>query len=193
MKRALILTAAASFSLGYVTGWFSAVGVWFFQARSLMNEVVANHDAFQVHCFAKKYAWHFHYAGADGKLGDTDNSLVTADNPVGLNHYDPRSKDDLVSNELVLPCNTQVELITGSADVIHALGEFHEKMEIDATPGVMERGFFQTPVKPANGTLRCVQLCGPGFQDHHAVFRYLSAEEFDQWLSQQPPFLSRVK
>lgn len=193
MKRALILTAAASFALGNVTGWFTAVGVWLFQARSLMNEVVASHDAVQVHCFAKKYAWHFHYAGADGKLGDTDNALITVENPIGLNRFDPRSKDDLVSNELVLPCDRQIELITGSADVIHSLGEFHEKMEIDATPGVVQRDFIQTPEKSTAGTLRCVQLCGPGFKDHHAAFRYVSVDEFRQWLSQQEPLLSRMR
>lgn len=193
MKYWIAYTALVSFALGVAVGWFSAVGTLFTHTTNLMEEVVANRHALQVHCFAKKYTWHFHYAGTDGKLGDTDNSLITAENPIGLNNFDPRSKDDLVSSELVLPCDTQVELITSSSDVIHALGEFHEKMTIDATPGIEESGFFQTPDKPTTGTLRCVQLCGPGFKDHHAAYRYESAEEFRQWLSTQQPFFSRMK
>ncbi len=93
--------------------------------------------------FSQKYSWHFHHSGADGKFGDTNLSLITEDNPIGLNLYDPRSKDDIVSPELVLPCGRQVELITGSADVIHALGDFHDKMEIDAFPSIEERKLFK--------------------------------------------------
>lgn len=191
MKRVLVLTASASFVLGFGAGYFSAIGTLFFRTTALMEEVVSSHKL-QVRCFAKKYSWHFHYAGADGKLGDTDNSLITGENPVGLNLLDPRSKDDIISSELILPCETQVELITGSADVIHSLGHFHGEMEIDAVPEVAERDSFKTPGKPVSGTLSCVQLCGPGFKDHHAPYRYVVAATFEEWLSAQQPLSERI-
>jgi len=187
MNRALIPTAAASFALGCVVGWFSAVGAWFFQAHQLMDSVTAASDKLQVHCFAKKYSWQFHYTGPDGKLGKTRHPLISATNPVGLDLSDPHSKDDFVANELVLPTGTWIELITGSADVIHALGEFNSDMKVDATPGVTERLVFRTPAHPVSGTLRCVQLCGPGFKDHHASYRYVTTSDFTHWQSAQPP------
>lgn len=191
MKRLLVLTAFVSFVVGFGAGYFSAIGTLFFRTKTLMEEVVSSHKL-RVRCFAKKYSWHFHYAGEDGKFGDTNNSLITNDNPVGLNLLDPRSKDDVISSELVLPCETQVELVTGSADVIHSLGHFHGQMEIDAVPAVEERGSFLTPTEPASGTLSCVQLCGPGFKDHHAPYRYVAAGTFEEWLSAQKPLSERI-
>jgi cytochrome c oxidase subunit 2 len=191
MSRVIIPTAAASFALGCIVGWFAAAGSWFFQARELMDQVNHSDATLQVHCFAKKYSWHFHYTGADGKLGKTDNSLITTHNLIGLDRSDPHSKDDLVTSELVLPCDTTTELITSSADVIHAIGQFHGDMELDATPGIAERITFKTPATPFAGRLRCVQLCGPGFKDHHAPYRYVNLNEFQRWLSQQQPELRR--
>lgn len=191
MKRVLILTALASFVLGFVAGYFSAFRTLFFRTGDLMDQVMSSPNL-HVRCFAKKYSWHFHYAGKDGKFGDTDNSLISAGNPIGLNLHDPRSKDDIVSFELVLPCETQVELITGSADVIHALGHFHGEMEIDAVPEIEERGTFLTPAEPVSGTLNCVQLCGPGFKDHHAPYRYVETTTFEKWLSAQPTLSEEI-
>ncbi|WP_395746167.1 hypothetical protein [Prosthecobacter sp.] len=188
MKRVILLTATVSMVLGFGAGYFFAIVSW---TRTLMSEVMESHADLHIGCFAKKYSWHFHYAGADGEFGKTDLSLVTAENPIGLNVQDPRSQDDIVSPELVLPCGARVELILNSSDVIHSLGEFHEKMAIDAVPGVKQQEIFQTPAAPTAGTLRCVQLCGPGFKDHHAPYRYIDAAAFATRLKAQPPFIQR--
>lgn len=188
-KLVILLTAVVSLVIGFGAGYFFAIVSW---TRTLMSEVMESPANLHVGCVAKKFSWHFHYAGADGKFGTTDFSLATLDNPIGLNLQDPRSQDDIVSPELVLPCDTKIELIVTSADVIHCLGEFHEKMAIDAIPGVKGRETFQTPVEPTSGTLRCVQLCGPGFKDHHAPYRYVDAAAFAAWLKAQPPFIKHT-
>lgn len=192
MKWLIIYTCVVSLLIGFIAGYFFAIGSISMQIKPLMEEIVQSHGSIPVRCFAKKYSWHFHYAGADGKFGDTNLSLITNQNPIGLNLHDPRSKDDIVSTELVLPCDTQVQLITGSADVIHSLGEFHDKMEIDAVPSLEEKGTFQTPGMPASGTLRCVQLCGPGFKDHHAPYRYIDAAAYAKWLKTQIPLSEKI-
>lgn len=192
MKRVILLTSAVSMLLGFGAGYFFAMGTVFFEFRTHLDNVVQSTATIHVRCFAKKYSWHFHYPGADGTFGQTDLSLMTKENPIGLNLDDPRSKDDIVSTELVLPCGTQVEMFTTSADVIHSLGDFHDKMEIDAFPSMEEKDTFQTPATPAGGTLRCVQLCGPGFKDHHAPYHYIDAAEFAEWLKTQSPLSEQV-
>jgi cytochrome c oxidase subunit 2 len=135
---------------------------------------------------ARKFEWHFHYPGADGVFGQTSQKDMSTSNPVGLDYTNVHSQDDLITRELVLPCGSSVLIKSRSADVIHALGKLHGDFELDATPGVNNEAMLDTPSSPTSGTLRCVQLCGAGFKDHHAPFKFVTSEEFAKWLEEQP-------
>ena len=69
MKRVVLLTAAVSLLVGFGACYFFAIGTMVFHAKTLMNEVYHSHATLHVRCLAKKYSWHFHYSGADGKFG----------------------------------------------------------------------------------------------------------------------------
>jgi cytochrome c oxidase subunit 2 len=106
---------------------------------------------------------------------------ATVENPLGLVTDDPAGADDWVSTELVLPCGRLIEISVASLDVIHALGELHEDLEVDGIPGIPNKAKFRSPDEPKAGRLRCVQLCGPGHKDHHAPYRFVTKEAFDAW------------
>jgi cytochrome c oxidase subunit 2 len=136
----------------------------------------------EVRCVAKRYTWHFQYPGEDGELAEVNAAFVTETNPAGLNPADPRGRDDKVSADLVLPCQRQVDLSTASHDLIHSLGGLPGVKDMDATPEINERRFFETSETPQTGRLSCVQLCGPGCKGHVASFRFIPEPEFLEWL-----------
>jgi heme/copper-type cytochrome/quinol oxidase subunit 2 len=136
----------------------------------------------EVHAFTRKYEWHFQYPGPDGEAGATSPELVTKENPIGLDSSDPHAQDDVVTNELVLPCDETVRMLPHSADVIHTLGNLHGAFALDCTPGIHEGAILQTPAAPTSGALRCTTLCGAGHKDHHAPFRFVSSSDYEDWL-----------
>lgn len=145
--------------------------------------------AVNVRVLAKQFSWHFQYPGPDGVFGASDPfKQSTEQNPLGLDFKDPAAADDLYSTELVLPCGVEAGIALISADVIHALGHLEGTYQEDADPGRYNETFLRTPDLPRTGTLRCVQLCGLGYDHHHAPYRFVGQAEFDLWLSGLKPF-----
>ena len=173
--------------IGMVVGYFYGFGKMMMEVERNMRELLVPPAAeMQVTAVARKFEWHFHYPGADGEYGRTSLREISVTNPVGLDFKDASAQDDLITRELVLPCETEVLVATGSVDVIHALGNLHGDFALDATPGVNNEAVLYTPSSPTSGTLRCVQLCGAGFKDHHAPYKFVTSEEFEKWLKEQP-------
>ncbi len=57
-----------------------------------------------VRVVAEQFAWNVHYPGADGVFGRTDITLVSPDNPLGLDRNEPVGKDDIIAiNRMNLP------------------------------------------------------------------------------------------
>ena len=139
--------------------------------------------AFDVQVFARKYDWHFHYAGPDGVFGATSPKLVSKENPIGLDPGDTHAKDDFVPRELVLPCGPDIRLLSHSADVIHTLGQLQGTFELDCIPGVPGHALLHTPSTPVSGTLRCTTLCGANHKDHQAPFRFVSDADYEGWFN----------
>ncbi len=89
-----------------------------------------------VHVIAEQYVWNIHYPGPDGVFGRTDPSLVSSENPVGLDRSDPHAKDDVVSvNEMHLPVGVPVIIYLTSKDVIHSFSLPLYRIKQDAIPG----------------------------------------------------------
>src|SRR5262245_34709657 len=57
----------------------------------------APQNALVVQVTGEQFQWSFHYAGADGVFGRTDNSKITPTNNIGLDRDDPAAKDDIFS------------------------------------------------------------------------------------------------
>ncbi|MEO8167920.1 MAG: hypothetical protein ABI623_06715 [bacterium] len=93
-------------------------------------------DAVVVHVVAEQFAWNIHYPGPDGKFGRRDISLVTSENPLGLDRNDPDAKDDIATiNQFHVPIGKKILVYLTSKDVIHSFGIPLLRVKQDAIPG----------------------------------------------------------
>jgi cytochrome c oxidase subunit 2 len=144
----------------------------------------ADLTALQVEVTGVQFAWYFRYPGTDATFGTTKPQLVAPGegNPLGIDSTDPHSADDLVTSELVLPANRQVDLRLKAQDVIHGLSIPEMRLKQNALPGQTIHLNF-TPTTPGTYAILCTQLCGLGHFRMNATLRVISPDEFVQWLS----------
>lgn len=142
-------------------------------------------DALPVRVTAQQFAWTFHYAGADGEFGRVDASLITPDNPAGLDRSSPHAADDVVSvNEMHLPLGRPVIVQLSARDVIHSFGVPAMRVKQDAIPGMSAPVWF-TPTLPGTFDIACSQLCGLGHYRMRAVITVTQPDDFAAWLRSQ--------
>jgi len=116
----------------------------------IVSDLPPEKDAVVVRIIAEQFAWNVHYPGADGQFGRTDKSLVSPDNPIGLDRSDPAAQDDLVAiNLLTLPVGKPVIVYLSSKDVIHSFGIPFFRVKQDVIPGQLFRISF-TPTKTSD-------------------------------------------
>jgi cytochrome c oxidase subunit 2 len=109
-----------------------AVPVWAVRVNGLPSEA----DATVVRVVAEQFAWNIQYPGPDGKFGRTVASLVSSENPLGLDRDDPAAKDDITTiDELNLPVGKPVIIYLSTKDVIHSLSLPFFRVKQDAIPG----------------------------------------------------------
>ena len=89
-----------------------------------------------------------------------------------------------VDNELVVPVNRKIRVITTAADVIHSwwIPAFGAKQ--DAIPGFLRDTWFRAE---KTGTFRgqCVELCGKEHGFMPTVVRVVSQEDYTKWVGEQ--------
>jgi cytochrome c oxidase subunit 2 len=138
-------------------------------------------DALPVRVTAQQFSWTFHYAGPDGQFGRVDPSLVTPDNPAGLDRSSPHAADDVVSvNDMHLPLGRPVVVQLTARDVIHSFGVPAMRVKQDAIPGIGIPVWF-TPTLPGTFDIACSQLCGLGHYRMRAVITVVASGEFAAW------------
>jgi cytochrome c oxidase subunit 2 len=147
-----------------------AIPAWATRVRPLP----AGSEAVIVRVVGTQFAWNVHYPGADGRFGRTDVTLVSSDNPLGLDRRDPAAKDDITTiNQLTLPVNRPVLVHLTSMDVIHSFGLYEMRIKQDVIPGLDIPVWFIPNVttdemrqklgKPDfEYEIACSQLCGLG-------------------------------
>jgi len=144
----------------------------------------ASHEAMQLEATGLQFAWYFRYPGPDATFGATKPQLADAatGNPVGIDPADPHSADDIVTTELVLPANREVDLALRAQDVIHGFAVPELRLKQNAVPGETIHIHF-TPTTPGAYAILCTQLCGLGHYRMSATLRVLPAGEFQTWLT----------
>ncbi len=108
-----------------------------------LNGGPSDRESTVVRVVAEQFAWNIHYPGKDGVFGRTDPSLVTSDNPLGLDRNDPAARDDIVTlNIMHLPVGHPVVIYLTSKDVIHSFFLPLYRVKQDAIPGQRVRIWF---------------------------------------------------
>lgn len=144
-------------------------------------------DALQVQAQAEQFAYYFRYPGPDGKFGPIHPEKIdeTAQNYFGLDTAkDADSRDDIVTAELAVPVNREVNLLMHSKDVGHSFFVRELRIQQDFVPG-LDLSIHFTPTKIGKYEIVCTQLCGLGHYNMKAYLEVMSQEDFDQWLKQK--------
>jgi cytochrome c oxidase subunit II len=144
----------------------------------------ADPAALQVQVTGVQFAWYFRYPGEDATFGRTDPRLIAPGegNPLGIDPADPRGKDDILSSQLVLPANREVDLRINAQDVIHGFFVPELRLKQNAVPGQTIHVHF-TPTTPGTYAILCSQVCGMGHYRMQADLRVLPPVEFAAWLA----------
>ena len=173
-----------------------AVPLW----AKRVNEFPSDKDAILVHAVGQQFNWNFHLPGPDGVFGRRELSLVSNNNPLGLDPADPAGKDDLVAlGELHVPINRNVIMDISSKDVIHNFDIHAMRIAQDAIPGQIVPMWFK-PIKTGNFEVVCAQLCGLGHYGMKGMLVVDTPEDYQAWLKERmelsgsqsaPPALER--
>jgi cytochrome c oxidase subunit 2 len=144
----------------------------------------------EIRVIGEQFAWNIHYPGADGQFGRTDEALIGAANPIGIDRSDPMSKDDIgLLNLLTLPLDRSIVVHLTSRDVIHSFTLNEMRVRQDAVPGMTMHTWF-TPVVLGRWDIACSQLCGLGHYRMRGEYRVLPQREWDEWLRQETALIS---
>ena len=141
----------------------------------------AGANPLEVRVTAEQFAWNIHYPGPDGVFGRTDQALVSASNPVGIDRADPAGRDDIgLLNILTIPVYRTVVVQLSSRDVIHSFTLNEMRVKQDANPGMTARVWF-TPTQTGNWEIACSQLCGLGHYRMRGEYRVVTPEAWNVW------------
>jgi cytochrome c oxidase subunit 2 len=166
---------------------FYAIPAW---ARRVSNFPTEN-EAVVVRVVGEQFAWNVQYPGADGKFGRTVPTLVSAENPLGLDRTDPNAKDDITTiNQLTLPVDRPILVHLSSKDVIHSFGLTEMRVKQDAIPG-MDIPVWFIPNRVGDYEIACSQLCGLGHYRMRGFINIKSDADFRNFLAQEARSLTR--
>lgn len=141
--------------------------------------------ALELKVIGRQFNWTALYPGKDGVFGRQDESLMTADNPLGLDPNDPHGKDDFkVVNDIYVPVNTNLIIHVSSMDVIHSFAIRPMRILQDAIPGMSIPVWFK-PDKIGTYLITCSQLCGIGHYSMRGTFHVVSQQDYQKWLDKQ--------
>jgi cytochrome c oxidase subunit II len=155
-------------------------------------QLPAENQAVLVRVYAEQFAWNMQYPGPDGKFGRTDVSLVSADNPIGLDRRDPDAKDDVTTiNQLNLPVDRPALIQLSSKDVIHSFAIYEMRVKQDVVPGLRIPVWF-IPNRIGAYEIACSQLCGLGHFRMRGFVTIQSAADFQKWMDDQEKELRPV-
>ena len=150
-----------------------------------VNDVPPEEEATVVRMIGKQFEWHSHYAGADGRWGRRDISLITPTNSIGLDRSDPNGADDIVSiNQMNLPVDKPVIVYLSSQDVIHSMGIAEMRVKQDAIPGIQVPVWW-VPTVMGDFEVNCSQLCGLGHYRMRGFVSITSQADYEAWLAEE--------
>lgn len=147
----------------------------------------------KIQIYSKQFDFTARYAGRDNQLGTSYFKRITDSNPLGVDSTDAASADDKISKELVMPVNSEIELVMNSRDVIHSVYLPHFRTQMNAVPGMTTRFHFKPTIttakmKEITGNdkfeyiMLCNKVCGVAHYNMKMPVRVVEQSEFDAWL-----------
>jgi cytochrome c oxidase subunit 2 len=131
-----------------------------------------------------QWKWGYDYVKGEGEgisfvsMLSTPREQIEGDAPKGENYLLE------VDNELVVPVNKKIRVLTTAADVVHSwwVPSFGAKQ--DAIPGFIRDLWFRPEV---TGTFRsqCVELCGKEHGFMPIVVKVVSQEDYTKWVAEK--------
>jgi cytochrome c oxidase subunit 2 len=146
-------------------------------------------DAHEVEAVGQQWHWSFRYPGADGEFGKVDPSLISLDNPFGMDPADPYGQDDVLiaNSQMQLPVDKPVKINLRSKDVLHNYTVPQFRVKMDMVPGTASY-LWLTPTRLGTYEILCEELCGMAHHTMRGKVVVGTAEDFDVWLAGQPTY-----
>ena len=146
-------------------------------------------NAHVVEVVGQQWQWRFRLPGPDGRLGSSDPSYVTADNPLGLNPKDPANQDNRIVDapELHLLVGEPVKLLLRAKDVLHDFYVPPFRTRMNMVPGMVTQ-MWLTPTRIGRFDILCAQLCGVGHANMRGVVVVDDKPAYDAWVAKLPTF-----
>jgi cytochrome c oxidase subunit II len=164
-----------------------ALGVLGQKAWANVYFTPAKPDAIQIQAQAEQFAYYFRYPGADGKFGATHPDKIDEGNQnyFGLDPANEvEARDDIVSGELVVPVNREVQLLMHAKDVGHSFYVRELRIQQDFVPG-LDLSIHFTATKIGKYEIVCTQLCGLGHYNMKGYLNVMSEADYEKWLKDQ--------
>jgi cytochrome c oxidase subunit II len=147
-----------------------------------------------IEVIGQQWQWSFRLPGKDGRLGTSDTSYVSSDNPLGLNPNDPANLDNvqIIGDDLHLQVGKPVKVLLRSIDVVHNfyVPEFRAKM--DLMPGLVSYFWF-TPTRTGTFEIFCAGFCGVGHPQMRGNVVVENESNYQAWFQQQQTFAQMRK
>jgi cytochrome c oxidase subunit 2 len=164
-----------------------ALGVMGQKAWAQVYFTAPKPDAIQIQAQAEQFAFYFRYAGPDGRFGAIHPDKIDEGNQnyFGLDPANEvEARDDIVSGELVVPVNREVQLLMHAKDVGHSFYVRELRIQQDFVPG-LDLSVHFTATKIGKYEIVCTQLCGLGHYNMRAYLKVMSQEDYEKWLKEQ--------
>ena len=131
-----------------------------------------------------QWKWGYDYLKGEGEGISFLSTLSTSRE--SINNLAPKSNTYLmeVDNEMVVPVNKKIRIITTANDVIHAWSVQAFGVKQDAIPGFVRDTWFKAE---KIGTYRgqCSELCGAQHAFMPIVVRVVSDEDYTKWVDEK--------
>ena len=164
-----------------------ALGAFGAKAWAKIYFTPAAANALPVQAQAGQFAFYFRYPGPDGKFGPIHPDMVSEANQnfygIDINN-DQDAKDDIVTAEMAIPVNREVNLLMHSKDVGHSFFVPELRVQQDFVPG-LDVAIHFTATKIGRYEIVCTQLCGLGHYNMKAYLSVMSQQDYDDWLKKE--------
>lgn len=142
----------------------------------------APEDALTIDISSYQFGWEMRYPGVSGKLAPMDVRKISPQNRWGTDPENPKTSQDVISTDLVIPVGRPVHVLLHSRDVIHSFYVPEFRIYQDCVPGRTIGWVWFQATHTGDFQLACNQLCGTGHYNMKAPIHIVSEEEFQKWL-----------